>query len=295
MNQIVFIGLNYDQVPYLKILKELDYFIIGIDKNENAPGVSLVDIFINNGYNEYQEIEKKILKDKRIKPEAIFSAAAQFSHVIASKLAYLYDLNYPNLDFIEKVLDKAKFYNLFLDYGLPIPETSYIFSKDEMNSILHANTNDVSKFNKRFYIKSDYSKNPKYIYSGTSEDLLKIEMNWKIDTHFRACYIMQPEVPGPSLRVNIFGDDFEVYDFNTGKEITTVSKNIDNIINELTMFCENLSLNNWIIKFDVIDTGNSFVTLDIGIDPPSRMHAKYTKAGMNFEKFYLNKYLNAFK
>jgi hypothetical protein len=61
------------------------------------------------------------------------------------------------------------------------------------------------------------------------------------------------------------------------------------------MFCENLSLNNWIIKFDVIDTGNSFVTLDIGIDPPSRMHAKYTKAGMNFEKFYLNKYLNAFK
>ena len=68
-----------------------------------------------------------------------------------------------------------------------------------------------------------------------------------------------------------------------------------NIAKELKIFCKRIGLESWIVKFDVIDTGDSFATLDIGIDPPSRMVKKYERNGLNFAKFYVEKYLNAFE
>lgn len=290
MKQIIFIGLNDAQVPYLKAIKDLGYYVIGIDKNPSAPGVPSVDLFINRGYDEYESIEETLYKNKKIKPYGIFTASAQFSHVIAAKLALFYCIEYPSLELVSKILDKSKFYKLFSEKGLPIPETNYVYTSDEMEMRLKA-----LPAKKRYYIKSDFSKNPKYIYSGKCEDLLDTSMNWNIDTHFRSCYVLQPEIPGTSLRINIFDGGYEVYDFDSGCELEVLSKNILLIIKNLKSFCKKIRLENWIVKFDVIDTGDSFFTLDIGIDPPSRMVKKFKRNGLNFAEFYVKKYLNVFK
>jgi hypothetical protein len=52
--KILFIGCNYDQLPYLTELKARDYFIVGIDKNPDAPGRNLCDVFYEIGYDEVE-------------------------------------------------------------------------------------------------------------------------------------------------------------------------------------------------------------------------------------------------
>ena len=290
MKQILFVGLNDAQVPYLKVIKDLGYYVIGVDKNSSAPGVELVDLFINRGYDEYDEIEEALSAEKNIEPYAVFTAAAQFSHVISARLAKIYDLKYPSPELINKILDKSEFYKLFSEKGLPIPKTEYVQTREDMEVLLTARPSDD-----RYYVKSDFSKNPKYVYSGSGKDLLATSMNWNVDTHFRSCYVLQPEIPGTSLRINILGDWHEVYDFDSGAELELLSDNVLHIIKELKIFCVKVGLENWIVKFDVIDTGDSFATLDIGIDPPSRMVKKYKRNGLNFGEFYVKKYLNAFE
>ena len=290
MKQILFIGLNHDQIPYLKVIKDLGYYVIGIDRNPSAPGVELVDFYLSRGYEEYDEIEKAMISEKNINPTAIFTAAAQFSHVVAARLAALYGLKSPNETIINKILDKSKFYKLFSENGLPIPKTEYVSTKSELEALLASRSKKD-----RYYVKSDFSKNPKYVYSGSTVDLLATPMNWYVDTHYRSCYVVQPEISGTSLRINIIGDGFEVYNFDSGSELDLLSENMLHIIEELKMFCKKIGLENWVVKFDVIDTGDSFATLDIGIDPPSRMLKKYIRNGTNFAEFYVEKYLNAFK
>ena len=290
MLQILFIGLNDDQVPYLNALKKLGYYIIGIDKNRFAPGVGLVDLYINHGYDEYLEIEHVISCNADLKPNAVFTASAQFSHVLASRLAKLYDLPYPSERLVETILDKTKFYNFFSVHGLPIPNTSYVASQNELDQFL-----ENSPEEQRYYIKSDYSKNPNYVYSGTAKSLLETQINWDKDTYLRSCYVVQPEIVGPSLRINIMGAESEVYDFNSGLELLLLDQNVSKIVTQLRTFCETVGLVGWVVKFDVIDTQNSFATLDIGIDPPSRMRRKFICKGQDFEKYYLEKYLDAFE
>jgi len=290
MKQILFIGLNDAQVPYLKVIKDLGYYVIGIDKNPSAPGVELVDLFINRGYDEYDEIEEALSAGQNIEPYAVFTAAAQFSHVIAARLAKFYGLKYPSQELVNKILDKSEFYKLFSEKGLPIPKTEYVHTREDMEALLTARPSED-----RYYVKSDFSKNPKYVYSGSGKDLLATPMNWNVDTHFRSCYVLQPEIPGTSLRINILGEGHEVYDFDSGSELELLSDNVLHIIEELKIFCVKIGVENWIVKFDVIDTGDSFATLDIGIDPPSRMVKKYKRNGLNFAEFYVEKYLNAFE
>ena len=280
--------MNHDQVPYLKTIKELGYFVIGIDRNPSAPGAELADIYINKSYDEYGDIIQALLEHPKIKPVAVFTAAAQFSHVLAAKLANLYGIKYPSEELILKILNKASFYDLFQEHEIPIPRTHYVRNEEELRSFFAR----VPQGD-RYYVKSDYSKNPKYIYSGSVEDILSKDLNWERDTHLRECYVIQPEVRGTTLRVNVLGEQFEVYDFDSGVELQFLSDNRRNIINQLGKFCRIIGLANWIVKFDVIDTGDSFVALDIGIDPPARMLKKYERTGENFAKFYVEKYLNA--
>ena len=209
----------------------------------------MVDLYINHGYDDYHEIKTFFSSNVDIKPKAVFTAAAQFSQVLASKLAKLYDLQYPSEDLIQIILNKRQFYKFFSQHGLPIPPTSYYSCKKELEIFL-----DNSPKEQRYYVKSDFSKNPKYVYFGTAKKLYKTQMNWDADTYFRSCYIVQPEILGPSLRINIIGTESEVYDFNSGLELLLLDQNVSKIVTQLRTFCETVGLVGWVVKFDVIDT-----------------------------------------
>lgn len=286
MKAVIFIGLNNSQIPYLISIKELGYYVIGIDGNCFAPGVPMVDMYIPYKYNEYEAIEQTLITKGVQAVSGVFTASAQFSHVLASRLANIYELRYPSENLIKTILDKSAFYPLFSEKGLPIPETSYVYTRKDLDIELKRFPEDT-----RLYIKSDFSKNPKYVYSGTAKQLQLDEINWKIDTHFRRCYVVQPEIPGTDLRINIGKDISEVYIFPSSVKLTRHTDNINHIIEQLRVFCEEINLQDWIVKFDVIDTHMSFVVLDIGIDPPVRMMKNYMQNKQNFARFYVRRYL----
>ena len=59
-SRILFVGLNYDQLPYLQVLLDRGYIVIGCDQNVKAPGVPLVHHFIQSSYEDYKFIENDI-------------------------------------------------------------------------------------------------------------------------------------------------------------------------------------------------------------------------------------------
>ena len=62
--KLLFLGCNHNQIPYLKVLRQQDWFIIGVDINPSAPGKKLCHKFYNSGYDDLPaliEIGKKEL------------------------------------------------------------------------------------------------------------------------------------------------------------------------------------------------------------------------------------------
>ena len=59
----------------------------------------------------------------------------------------------------------------------------------------------------------------------------------------------------------------------------------------MSLISKLLGFQDWLVKFDVILNGEKYVVLDIGIDPPFRMRVESKKQNINFERLYLNHYL----
>ena len=289
--KILFIGCNYDQLPYLAELKAREYFIVGIDKNPNAPGRNLCNFFYEIGYDEFGamievgETHFFGAKDK------VFTAASQFAHKGAASFAAHFGCSYPKVNDVDACLNKVAYYTLFPEIGVPIPLTTFVESQHDLEIAL-----------KRFdpdsfcYLKSDFSKSPNYVYRFRVSDFHEQSIFWGRDRYLRECYILQEEFIGQSLRINLYGDRFNVYDFKTGLKAVPFKSEIDSfgIIGALKKIRSHYGMDRWLLKFDVILNKDQFVVLDIGMDPPFRMNNTSVEQGVNFASHYLNHYLDDF-
>lgn len=287
--KILFIGCNSNQLPYLRILKERNYFIIGIDKNPEAPGKGLCDLFYNIGYDAIEEIVAIGVKNKFRKKDKVFTAAAQFAHKSASIFAETFNIKYPKYQNIESCLDKVAYYKIFREIGVPIPKTRFIKNKLELENEL-ANSNPKTTY----FLKSDFSKNPKYVYRFVGSDYVNQNIFWGRDRYLRDYYILQEEFLGPSLRINCYGLRYNVYDFNSGLKTNEFNNKLSqfNVIECLYKIMNYFGIEDWLIKFDVILNDSGFVVLDIGMDPPFRMNRSSHEIGIDFQEHYLNQYLD---
>lgn len=293
MQKVLFLGLNRNQVSYINEIKQMELYIIGTDLNEKAPGVKLVDQFYKCGYNDYDKLIEIGKKENFTSKDRVFTVSLQFAHLGAAYFAKKFNINYPNFDEIKLCLDKSLFYTYFAKNNIPIPKTWYITTKKELDNILKTQLDNSS-----FYLKSDNSKNPNYIYKFIKQDYNNIDINWKKDIYFQKYYILQEEFFGEHIRLNIFGDKFTVYYFDVNKinddndyQINLVKNS--KVLNKLKNLLEKLNMQNWLIKFDVIINKNfEYVVLDIGMDPPYRMLKDYQQHNLNFKKSYCQMYLN---
>ena len=282
MKKILFIGCNDNQLPYLKYLSEMDFKIIGTDKNFDAPGRYFCDEFYQVSYTDYDLFIKIGIEQKFSHNDKVFTASSQFAHLTAAVFAKKFNIFYPSKKNINIILDKKKFYQVFQKNGIPIPETKYINSLENLVSVLaYQSTN--------YYLKSDFSKNPNYVYKLEPPFKNIEEIFWGRDRYLRNCYVLQKEFIGRHLRLDIYGSDFIVFDFHTNKIIKNLNSKLEelNILPSLINLIENFELKNWVVKFDVILSNLDYVVLDIGIDPPSRMRKVLEEMGFNFSKLYL--------
>ena len=287
-NRILFLGLNYDQLPYLQVLLDRGYIVIGCDQNIEAPGAPLVHHFIQSSYDDYKFIENDLNNNNINEIDYVFSAAAQFSHKTCSYIANKFNIPYPSMNLIDIILDKSKFYPWFEKHKLPIPPTSYVTNQQQLEAAF-----TKGKRSDEYFLKSDYSKNPKYVYSGTVSEILSKNLQWTKDNFFRNVYILQKKLDGDSLRINI-GPNFDyVFEFETGILRSEKSRYLTDAISQLKEFLKDNGLSHWIIKFDIIFNGKEFWVLDIGIDPPMRLKNYYVSEGYNFYEQYIDLYIDS--
>ena len=268
MNKILVLGCNHDQIPYLVELKK-HFFIVGADMNNNAPGKEYCDKFYDIGYDEYDKLLDIGIKECFNSTDKVFTAAAQFALIGASIFAKKFNIPFIDENTISIVLDKSKFYSFFKRIQIPIPDTFYIQNRSELDSkILELGSE------KSFYLKSDFSKNPNYVYRIKQETIESTNIFWGKDRFLRNHYILQEEFYGEHLRINVIKDDFILFPMNYGDKVITSKDQIIelNVLKSLKLIISALGLDNWIVKFDIILNKDSFVVLDIGLDPPFRLN-----------------------
>ena len=286
---LVFLGCSKKQLTYLKEIKKLNYKVILIDQNQKSPGIKISDIFYNYSYMDFKKLDKVYKKIKTKNVVNIFTASSQYAHLGCSYLANKLGLKYPSLKNIDLCLNKKSFYRFFKKNNLKIPDSHSIKNKKELKEYFKKNNN-----NYYYYLKSDYGKSPFYIYKGSSKKILNANINWKKNQFFKKEYILQKKFTGKNLRINIFKNKFEVYNFINNKlikknEIIQIKK--FKIIEKLKEISKKLKMKNWVLKFDVIINKHDYVVLDIGMDPPSRMLRNWNKNNKNFYNFYIKLYL----
>jgi len=286
--KILFLGCNKSQTKYLKEIRKLNRFvIIGTDINNSADGKKYCDKFYNLSYENSKELIHIGLKENFNQLDKVFTASSQISYVSASQFAKKFDINFPKPENIKKAIDKVKFYKFLKKNKINVPKFYLINDKKELKKKLNDN------FNKNFYLKSDYSKNPNYVYQ--TSKLKDLNVNWKKDRFLKKCYILQEFCYGTHLRVNFFENKFNF--FYTKKKFLVSKQFIKiNIIPKIEKIVTELELTNMIVKFDIIvNKSNESYFLDLGIDPPYRMRKEYLKKKINYEKLYVCKYLLDYK
>ena len=166
--------------------------------------------------------------------------------------------------------------------------TNYIKDKQQLEAVF-----TKGRRSDEYFLKSDFSKNPRHVYSGTVSELLSKKLHWTKDNFFRNLYILQKKIDGDSLRINI-GPNFDyVFEFEAGTLLPEKSEYLNEAISQLKEFVKNTGLSQWIIKFDIIFNGKEFWVLDIGIDPPMRLKNYYVSQGYNFYEQYVDLYLES--
>tara|TARA_B100000886_G_C20399712_1_gene481996 strand:+ start:384 stop:1286 length:903 start_codon:yes stop_codon:yes gene_type:complete len=286
--KVLFLGCNHNQIPYIRVLKEFNYKIIGADFNPDAPGRELCDRFYNVGYDDLKALKDIGEAEGFNSSSKVFTASAQFAHKGCSNFANYFDIPYPKEESIDFCLDKVAYYKYFLKNNIPLPKTSFVKNEQELRIEL-----DKFEDSYNFYLKSDYSKNPNYVYKFNKDDVPFKNFFWGRDRYLKNFYILQEEYPGISLRINIYGNRFNVIDFYTSKythEHHNCIKKLK-VINTLKDLMIKIGIQNWLIKFDIILGTEGYVVLDIGLDPPSRMKQKAIDQNLNFEALYIKHHL----
>lgn len=286
--KLLFLGCNSDQVPYLSVLKGLNLEIVGVDLNNNAPGRDYCDKFYNIGYDNLKGLVEIGIIEKFSKDDMVFTAAAQFAQKGAAYFAKYFNIPYVDEKSIEMCLDKAAYYEYFQRNDIPIPKTWYVKSKDELVDLV--SSMDATTW---YYLKSDYSKNPNYVYRFNASKVPIEKIFWGKDRYLKEFYILQKEFSGVSLRINVYSNRFNVIDFLSGELTCKHHEKIKEleIIDVLRNFMESVGMQNWLIKFDVILNDSEYAVLDVGMDPPFRMNKLAKLQKINFARYYINQYL----
>lgn len=280
--KVLFLGCNYDQVPYLKAIKKLGFIIIGTDLNPEAPGVELVDSFYNIGYTDIEALIETADSERFMSDDKIFTAASHFAYEGASAVAEKFNIAYIKKRAVDICLDKSKFYEYLRKFGVPVPETQ------EYDP---ARPNEIQA-SKTYFLKSDYGKSPNYCFRIVNGEIPQLPYNF--DPYFRRIFLLQEEIKGTHFRLNFYSGQVSVLlklSDSACVPLETIGLGHINIVEKLSEVIKSLGLSRYLIKFDLIVNESGWYVIDLGLDPPLRLMLLCNHLGYNFAYAYSKHYL----
>lgn len=285
MLNCLFLGCNKKQIPYLLSLLSKGYNVLVFDRDA-APTKGQNFEFFPIAYSDVDTITQYLDK-MDVEINLLFSAGDQASQLYLAEIAKRIGKPFITTKVAERILDKSKFYPDFSQHDIKIPDTEYVCNNAQYQQTIGKMLADHNKI----YVKSDLSKNPRYIYTAEPDEIPVI--NWKSDRYLRKYYILQPEVIGDNIRINLMGDKIFLFDFFSGELLSDMSrykKQLDALLIKYRKLINRYGISRYVVKFDVIFDGNEFYTLDIGIDPPQRLIKYFHAKGEDFYEYYLEHY-----
>lgn len=282
MGKVLFLGCNYDQVPYLKAAQDLGFFVVGTDLNKKAPGAVLADSFHHVGYTDVDELVRIMEIENFENDDKIFTASAHFAYEGATAVAEASGLSFLKGDVADICLNKTRCYPFLKKNGVPVPKTK----------IYDASKSIRLDANKVYYVKSDYGKSPKYCYRIADGKLP--ELPTQHDPFYRKNFLIQEEVKGDHYRINYYGNEVAV--FRKFTDMACVPNRVigpghHNVVKKLKKVVNEMGLNNMLSKFDVIVNEVGWFVIDIGLDPPLRLKTLCDFLGVDFAAAYTRFYL----
>ena len=277
---ILILGLNYDQLNYIKLIKELGYKIFGVDQNEQAPGKKYCDFLLKTSYTNEKKIIKFLISNKFSSKGFFFTAASQISLLSLAKIAKKLNIKFVSPDIIEKCIDKSKMNKNFSKKKISIPYTKYFFKRKIT----------VDK-NKEYFLKSDYGKSPNYCYLIKNG---KVPTLPRKDNFYRKCFLLQEKINGDHYRINYLKNKFFIFKKVNDQicfPVNKLQKHSVKIKNKISSFVKSTKLKKFLIKFDLIITENNWYIIDIGFDPPKRLENLMLYKNKNFYKAYVYNWL----
>jgi hypothetical protein len=285
MLNCLFLGCNKKQIPYLLNLLSKGYNVLVFDRDA-APTKAQNYEFVPIAYSDIDAIIHHLHKTNT-EIDLLFSAGDQASQLCLAQIAKRIAKPFLSTKVAERILDKSKFYKDFSEHDIKIPSTEYVSTVTQYQQIVRKMLTEHNKI----YVKSDLSKNPRYIYTAQMGKIPTI--NWKSDRYFQKYYILQPEVVGDNVRIDIMGEDIFLFDFFSGELLSDTARyknQLDSLLVKYKKLIKNYGINRYIVKFDAIFDGDEFYTLDIGIDPPQRLIKYLNDEGEDFYDLYFEHY-----
>ncbi len=276
--QVLVLGCNANQVPYIEAARALGFRVIGTDRNADAPGTALVDAFHPVAYDDVPGLLDAARKEALGPDDRVFTAAAHLAYEGAVEVARAAGIAFPSRDAIHTALDKTRFYPALERVGLRIPKTVRLRPEDEPEL-------DAGR---AYWLKSDYGKSPRYCWRVTEGRLPPRPEAF--DAFYRAGFLLQEEIVGTHLRVNLWPGDLAVFE-RDGEEWHAREGLPQRVAAGLRAFVGSLGFGGWLTKFDLIEREGVHYVLDLGLDPPLRLRRACEARGKDFARAYTALYL----
>lgn len=263
-NKLIIFGCGFFQKKIINFLKK-NFYVIGIDEDENCYCKDKVDYFINKKFNEINKIFFT-LKRRKIKPLIILSPNSDKGFIAANRLKKKFRLN-----------------------TLHPQALKVFFNKLELNKFLKKNNFNYPHFtNKINYLQLRYLRNnviAKPINSSGSRNVFFINKN-KVNNLFRinksfkkSDFIVQDFIPGNEYMIDGLISDNKIHEFLISKKIkvkgvNTVSQTIfykENILSRemnqkiyktISIFLHKINYKNGLFHIELIISNSKIFIID---------------------------------
>jgi len=129
--RLLLVGAGQEQIAAIQAAHDLDLFVIAVDGNPRAPGLSLADQGI---CGDIRNIEYLIQLGKTEHIHGVFSHAVDLPHVVG---AVAQQLHLPGLDpeLAVRATNKWRRYQCLESHGVPCPKFGLVHSVDEARGV----------------------------------------------------------------------------------------------------------------------------------------------------------------
>ncbi len=136
MRRILVFGAGHNQTLLIRACKELGYYTIVTDPNEDAPGKGLADHFVVLPPKDF-EAHCRVIEEEKVK--GIVTCQMENPLLLMARLAEKYSFLFPSTAVIQRARNKFLMKEAFLQAGVPCAQ-GIIIRKEEELDLLDQNT-----------------------------------------------------------------------------------------------------------------------------------------------------------